>query len=55
MVPGVNSVGAERGTAVIAGQRELRQPVGDGDADLGAGLMQLRRRGTNVGALLDQL
>ena len=43
------------GAAVIRGEGELRQPVGDGDADLGAGLVQLRLRGANVGALLDQL
>jgi hypothetical protein len=34
---------------------ELRQPGRDGDADLGAGLVQLRLGGTHVGALLDQL
>ena len=44
----------QRGAAIVAGQVELRQPVGDGDADLGAGLMQLRLRGADVGALLRQ-
>ena len=47
--------GGDGGAAVTAGESELRQPIGDGDADLGAGLVQLRLRGAHVGALLDEL
>ena len=46
---------AARGEAQRAGDGELRHLVGDGDADVGAGRMQLRLGGAHVGPLLDQL
>ena len=40
---------------VVAGQRDVGQPVGDGDADLGAGRLQVGFGGPHVRTLLDQL
>ncbi len=48
MEVGVNSARRrQRSVAIVAGQGDLRQPIGDGDADLGAGLRAAapRRRG----------
>ena len=39
----------------VAGQRDVRQPVGDGDADLRAGGLQVGLGGADVRPLLDQL
>ncbi len=43
----------QRRGAQGTGNAELRQLVGDGHADIGAGLMQLGLGGTHVGPLLD--
>ena len=43
------------GVAAVGADGEVRQRVGGGDADLGAGGVQLFLRRAHVGALLDQL
>ena len=45
----------QRGAADVARQRDVGQAVGDGDADLGAGGLQIGFGGAHVRALLDEL
>ena len=47
----------EHGSGIACGSVDgkLRQPVGDGDADLRAGLVELSLGGTDIGTLLNEL
>ena len=55
LVPGVNMLPPCWRCCRHAGQRDLRQPRRDGDADQRAGAVHVRLGRAHVGALLDQL